>query len=414
MLQEQDRSKLDGIVQQMQSNNESDDYIQNVVNDFKSKYDKPSPEGFLQQTGNFLKSRFQNLQNVTGLGQNDLTPKAGGGYTLNQDVAKRQNQAIAGFLNPESGALGLKTGLESLAPKLMKSAEQDVGKILQPTTKNLKSLTQKITPEFVQKAPVFSSLGGLLSKAESKLNEFGQMIGEKLDALPPETKDKLQPILKRITQAQNNLSIKGTDIIPGVNEAQHQALSNFKNELVNIARSTQDIPTNSLKSYLSELDKSLAKAGKGFGYSPADTAKLTAQKTLANAIRDEMAKARPDLAQINKEYTFWKRVQTIGQATLERKTGQVGGLRGPISGAGGAAAGAAAGASTGIPGASEVGAFAGSFVGKQLQKIFDSAGYARLSIGLKKQAADFIASGKVRQAVKILNKSVINFRTPSE
>ena len=36
ILLEEDRAKLDGIVQQMISNNESEDNIQFVVNDFKS------------------------------------------------------------------------------------------------------------------------------------------------------------------------------------------------------------------------------------------------------------------------------------------------------------------------------------------------------------------------------------------
>lgn len=53
------RSKLDGIVEQMQNNKESDEYIQNVVNDFKSKYGG-NAQGNIQnstatsQTGNPL------------------------------------------------------------------------------------------------------------------------------------------------------------------------------------------------------------------------------------------------------------------------------------------------------------------------------------------------------------------------
>lgn len=49
MLQEQDRQKLDSIVQQMVANNESDQNIQMVVGDFKTKYDKPR---IFQSSGN--------------------------------------------------------------------------------------------------------------------------------------------------------------------------------------------------------------------------------------------------------------------------------------------------------------------------------------------------------------------------
>ena len=38
ILSEKDRAKLDGIVQRMSFNKESDDAIQFVVNDFKKKY----------------------------------------------------------------------------------------------------------------------------------------------------------------------------------------------------------------------------------------------------------------------------------------------------------------------------------------------------------------------------------------
>ena len=51
------RTKLDGIVQQMQKNGESDSYIQNVVNDFKQKYGASS-----QPSGNFI----TNTLNKTG------------------------------------------------------------------------------------------------------------------------------------------------------------------------------------------------------------------------------------------------------------------------------------------------------------------------------------------------------------
>jgi endonuclease III len=54
MLQETDRQKLDGIVQQMVANKEKDATIQMVVNDFKSKYDKPIAAQVEQQKSNAL------------------------------------------------------------------------------------------------------------------------------------------------------------------------------------------------------------------------------------------------------------------------------------------------------------------------------------------------------------------------
>ena len=50
ILLEEDRAKLDGIVQQMISNNESEDNIQFVVNDFKSKYGKKKEDSGVEYT----------------------------------------------------------------------------------------------------------------------------------------------------------------------------------------------------------------------------------------------------------------------------------------------------------------------------------------------------------------------------
>jgi hypothetical protein len=49
-LLEKDRAKLDGIVQQMVANNESEDNIRFVVNDFKSKYGKKKEESLPEST----------------------------------------------------------------------------------------------------------------------------------------------------------------------------------------------------------------------------------------------------------------------------------------------------------------------------------------------------------------------------
>lgn len=50
ILSDNDRSKLDGIVQKMQSNKETDEYIQAVINDFKGKYGTVPIRKTVQQT----------------------------------------------------------------------------------------------------------------------------------------------------------------------------------------------------------------------------------------------------------------------------------------------------------------------------------------------------------------------------
>lgn len=74
-LDDASRSKLDGIVQKMTQNGETSDYIQNVVNDFKSKYGKtqntlpPPPQNYPQAVatdlGNAAKSIVNNYKDIT-------------------------------------------------------------------------------------------------------------------------------------------------------------------------------------------------------------------------------------------------------------------------------------------------------------------------------------------------------------
>jgi len=309
-----------------------------------------------------------------------------------------------GPANLEEGIQNTASKIKPLAQNIEKRAESLVGEVLRPTTKVNKQLTQKIAPQFTEEAPFAFSRKGLLSKAEQKSEEYGRQIGEKFDALPPESKDKLSPILERISKAQDNLTLKGTTTIPKVNQAEHQALSEFKQELVDIAHSTQEIDTPILRSYLQNLDAVINKSGKGFGYNASDKATLTAQKTTANIIRDEMAKSRPDIAKINQAYTFWKRVQKIVGDTIERQTGQIGGVRRTIAGAGGAAAGGAIGQEIGGAPGGVVGTIAGAVITGNLQGIMDSPAFKLINIAARKKAADLILSGRPDIALQILER----------
>lgn len=67
-LSPEHRAKLDGIVQQMQANGEMDDYIQGVVNDFKSKYAgtvTPPPSG-PKPAGGYLEGPAHYQENFGG------------------------------------------------------------------------------------------------------------------------------------------------------------------------------------------------------------------------------------------------------------------------------------------------------------------------------------------------------------
>lgn len=152
MLPEERRVQLDGIVEQMLKNKESDDYIQSVVNDFKLKYDKPTvsqksgtldtiksiSEGSRQGAKDFvlgqLKGAGTSALNIASLGSNIL--KSGYDATIGKMTGKKAvdtkqtieagKSAIAptnlaqkiGFGTEQIGEMFIPTGIESGVTKL--------------------------------------------------------------------------------------------------------------------------------------------------------------------------------------------------------------------------------------------------------------------------------------------------------
>ena len=159
----------------------------------------------------------------------------------------------------------------------------------------------------------------------------------------------------------------------------------MKQELISIA-GDDSAPTRLLREYRQDLDGIIKKAGKGFGLSLNDSSVLSARKTVANSIREQLSKANPEIGKINNEYTFWKRVQDVVGTTIERKTGQAGGLGAKMAGAAGAAAGFA---THGL-----VGAVEGGIIMKNIEKLATSTAWNTVSAAAKSKLADALASGQ--------------------
>ena len=56
------------------------------------------------------------------------------------------------------------------------------------------------------------------------------------------------------------------------------------------------------------LDKAIGQNSKVFGLTGNETDSLAVQKLAANSIRSALAKEYPDIASLNKEFTFWSNV----------------------------------------------------------------------------------------------------------
>lgn len=123
MLTDENRLRLDGIVQAAQQNGESDDFIQAMVNDYKSKYDQPEP-GMLDRAADALKTAYNwrpftadiqkpdvnNTPPGDGLGLTNDTTRQAQNFALEQAAAKAQGP----WAVPETGIVpALKSGAEN-------------------------------------------------------------------------------------------------------------------------------------------------------------------------------------------------------------------------------------------------------------------------------------------------------------
>jgi hypothetical protein len=337
----------------------------------------------------------------------------GGGMALeeNKPLPQVLLQAGAGAALGKGGGVLFKSGgaalggfgknIQTLAEKgqktLRESAAKQYGQVLNPTTKLMKQTTQKILPEIQERKLTSGTFKGLLSKAEQGAEAAGDALSVAYDALPANARVKVNPILSKISEAQDNLVVKGTNTLPEANKALHQALGNLKQELLDMTKvgpKGEVMSIEAIRSYRQVLDAAIKGAGKGFGFNPQDKAVLGAQKEMANAIRNELSKQFPNIGSINKELTFWLRLKDVLSATAERRTGQATPLGEKIMAGAGAAGGLATG---GVQGAA-----ATAWLMSQLTKLTGSTAWKTTSAKIKLDLAEALAKGETTTAGKIV------------
>lgn len=154
MLQEQDRTRLDSIVNQMVTNKESDANIQAVVNDFKSKYEK-TPGPVSSPAGGEVIQGASNFVGTTGLGR-------GAAAVLAPDQT--------GDINRISESAGKFTKMADMLPandprraKLLGLAKQTSGEAQTLSGENIASIptNKEVIGSAVQTGLSLATLGGL-------------------------------------------------------------------------------------------------------------------------------------------------------------------------------------------------------------------------------------------------------------
>lgn len=266
-----------------------------------------------------------NLSQGQGIGQ-AVNP-----FNLNNDISALLGGVTGGLVN-RFGGVG--------EGSLEQSATKDITNVLNPTTKVDKAITQKIAPELAQKGIISSSREGLLEKYQGNMEKAGEDLENGYQALPQDAKFEVTNLFKNLNQKIDDLHINGK--VPSVNQPSVDALTKMTQDLANIGLTTSDDGQQVFSdvSNVRKLRQSLDNATRGsFSPTELDTVNKKARLELSNSIRSEFSKQYPDIAKLNKDFSFWSKASNVLENTINRKTGQSGIIRKGISEGVGAIAG---------------------------------------------------------------------------
>lgn len=334
--------------------------------------------------------------------------QAGGEPSMPQvnQVGPQREQDVMGALGTATGdvgpalaAGGAVRGMPSVGDYLKESSTKSYSKALGPTTRANKAITTRIAPELAERGEISMSRKGIQSKAAGNVEAVGSQIGEAFDNLPPDASVPLNAVLDNLdATAQNSFTVQG---VPGVVPKGPLATTGIKNvqklgdTLAAVAEKDPAtgemvVPVSRVRQLRQYFDKVAAKSGRYGVGNLADESMAEAHGMAADAIRNELAKQYPDIAALNKEYSFWKNVHSVASDTIDRTASQ----SVPIGQQIGSAVGGAAGFTKGGP----LGAAKGAMAGKALVGVFKSPLWQTTSAVVKNKMANALAKGDASQA----------------
>jgi hypothetical protein len=293
------------------------------------------------------------------------------------EIAKAAGTAgvVSGLLSPSAWA----------AKKLYESAKASYARALRPTTKPMKKTAERVIPELLERRVSAVTLGGLEEKAQSALAVAGQQLDDALDLMsknPSAPRIATRPLIDALE------SYKGGFIVDGV-PINEKAVRTIEGLQDTISQLGSDVSFESMRRVRQLLDAKVAWR-KGFVMPLEEGSTIDATREAAHAIRKELADAAPDIAKINKEYSFWKKVGDVVGETIERTRPQAPRLGERLMSAAGAAGGFTKG---GVQGAA-----IGAATMRGLTKLVNSTAWNTVSAVNKARLADLIGGGKFDQA----------------
>jgi hypothetical protein len=299
--------------------------------------------------------------------------------------------ALVAGATSAAGPLTVKLG-EKLVPFLRESAERQMARVLGATTNENKAISDKIVPDLLERGVTGASRKSLLKKVTAKLSKTGFDLDKELDKIPQGQRVDTAPIIKHLEDAKQAFIVDGV-----VHDA--EAVARFEVLQKTIAEYGPDVSFRSLRRVRQVFDRVVAQARGFHGKTLAEGSTIESKRELANAIRAELAKAAPDLAKVNKEYSFWSNVEKVLGDTVERTQPQSKPLGEQLIRAA-AVTGGLGGVATGTGGTAVPLAVALAVVNKAVR----TTAWNSTSAVTKHRIADLIAAGRFDEAAAMASR----------
>lgn len=370
---------------------------------------------FGEQTAEFLVPGTQLTKAVKAaplLGRMAAEGALSAGVTGLQSGGNLRSMAEAGGLG--AGVAGATGALRSAPGRaaanwLRESAEKEYARVLNATKQGNKWISQNVAvPELIDRGVRAFTTKGLLGRATDTANAMGKAIDDAWAALPPGTSTELAPIVAGMRKSATDaltVPLPGGGVQPVTKYAANalRQIDSLEQILKNVSvidpvTKQAVVPAEKLRALRQAWDKIAADAGVYQGVNLADAASGEIHAMGATAIREKLAQDFPDIAELNKEFKFWKDVKKVVGDTMLRREGQAPSLSKQIAGLGGAVGGAA------------MGGVHGAMLGQKgmatLQGLMQSAAWRTTSAVLKDRLAKQIMSNNQQGALFTIGQMV--------
>lgn len=295
---------------------------------------------------------------------------------------------------------------DHIPKKLKDSALKQYAAALHPTTGEMKTVAQEVAPEMLNRGITFKTPEALADKASTAANTAGEKIGSFFNDLPDHVKTVVDPVMEKLKGLKNKYIIDGKVMRPeAVNAIQN--VEDKVNELAlgNVADKTNEVGMKNLRQLRQIFDEHFV-VGKDMSDISAYTKK--AERAAGDSIRAELAKDSPDLASLNKEFSFWQSVKDLAETSAKREFGKNGRV---MSHALGGIIGGELGHETGN---TTAGTLIGTFLGPKAAEYIRSPAWKSVSAVTKNKLADYIASGKAKEAALLMSKAMEGVKNLAE